>query len=90
MNVWIFIIPWIVVGIAVVFVAFWGGPGGARQAYLTRGSRFFQVTMLVIYLGIGIAVPAIILTSRTNAAGAKPTSTTPPRTSRTRSKPSGS
>jgi mono/diheme cytochrome c family protein len=70
MTVWIFLIPWILVGIGVVFVAFWGGPGRARQAYLTRGSRFFQISILVIYLGVGVAVPAIILASRTDAQGA--------------------
>jgi mono/diheme cytochrome c family protein len=70
MNVWIFLIGWIVVGLGVLFVAFWGGPSGARQAYLTRGSRVFQITILVIYLGAGIAVPAVILTSRTDARGA--------------------
>jgi mono/diheme cytochrome c family protein len=70
MTVWIFLIPWILVGIGVLFVGFSGGPGQARQAYLTRGSRFFQISILVIYLGIGIAVPAIILASRTDAQGA--------------------
>jgi mono/diheme cytochrome c family protein len=70
MNVWIFLVPWILVGLGVVFVAFSGGPGRARQAYLTRGSRAFQVTILIIYLGIGLAVPAIILSARTNAEGA--------------------
>ena len=70
MNVWIFLIPWILVGLGVVFVAFSGGPGRARQAYLTRGNRAFQITILVIYLGVGIAVPAIILTARTDAQGA--------------------
>src|SRR3954463_14279673 len=70
MNVWIFLVPWILVGLGVVFVGFSGGPGRARQAYLTRGSRVFQVTILVIYLGIGVAVPAIILSARSNAQGA--------------------
>jgi mono/diheme cytochrome c family protein len=70
MKVLVFLIPWLLVGIGVVFVGFSGGPGRARQAYLTRGSRAFQISILVIYIGIGIAVPAIILTSRTDAAGA--------------------
>jgi mono/diheme cytochrome c family protein len=70
MNVWIFLVPWILVGLGVVFVGFSGGPGRARQAYLTRGSRVFQVTILVIYLGIGVAVPAIILSARSDAQGA--------------------
>jgi mono/diheme cytochrome c family protein len=70
MSVLVFIIPWVLVGIGVIFVAFSGGPGRARQAYLTRASRAFQVTMIVIYLGLGVAVPALILTSRTKAEGA--------------------
>jgi len=70
MNVLWFLVPWILVGIGVLFVAFSGGPGQARQAYLTRGNRAFQITMLVIYLGIGITVPAIILANRGQAEGA--------------------
>ncbi|HEY2600752.1 MAG TPA: cytochrome c [Thermoleophilaceae bacterium] len=70
MTVWIFLIPWILVGVGVVFVAFSGGPGRARDAYLTRGNRAFQITILVIYLGLGIAVPAIILNARSDAQGA--------------------
>ena len=70
MQVWIFLIPWILIGIGVLFVGFWGGPGRARQAYLTRGSRFFKIAIIVIYLGVGIAVPAVILAARTDAQGA--------------------
>ena len=70
MTVWFFLVPWILVGIGVIFTAFWGGPSGARQAYLTRGSRFFQIAIIVIYLGIGLAVPAVILSARSDAEGA--------------------
>ena len=70
MTVWFFLVPWILVGIGVIFVAFHGGGAGARQAYLTRGSRFFQVSMIVIYLGVGVAVPAVILSARQDAQGA--------------------
>jgi mono/diheme cytochrome c family protein len=70
MLVVIFLVPWVLIGIGVLFIAFSGGPGEARHAYLTRGSVAFKITMLVIYLGIGIAVPAIILSSRENAEGA--------------------
>jgi mono/diheme cytochrome c family protein len=70
MNVWIFLVPWILVGLGVIFVGFSGGPGRARQAYLTRGNRAFQIAILVIYLGIGVAVPAIILSARSDAEGA--------------------
>jgi hypothetical protein len=30
------IVPFVVLGIGVVFVAFSGGPGAAREAYLSR------------------------------------------------------
>ena len=70
MYVLFFLIPWVLIGIAVLFVGFSGGPGRARQAYLTRASLVFKVSVLVVYLGIGLAVPAIILASRTEAEGA--------------------
>jgi mono/diheme cytochrome c family protein len=70
MKVLVFLIPWLLVGLGVLFVGFSGGPGRARQAYLTRANRSFQISMLVIYLGVGIAVPAVILTNRSNAEGA--------------------
>jgi mono/diheme cytochrome c family protein len=64
------IIPFLVVGIGVVFVAFSGGPGAAREAYLTRGRRTFPVLILVLYLGLGIAVPAAVIASRGESEGA--------------------
>jgi|SRR3954468_13526776 cytochrome c553 len=70
MFVVIFLVPWILIGIGVLFIAFSGGPGQARHAYLTRGSVVFRIAIVVIYLGVGIAVPAIILTNRDNAEGA--------------------
>jgi len=70
MYVLLFLIPWLLIGIGVLFIGFSGGPGQARHAYLTRASGFFKVAMVVIYAGIGIAVPAIILVSRQDAEGA--------------------
>jgi mono/diheme cytochrome c family protein len=64
------IIPFLVVGIGVAFVAFSGGPGAAREAYLTRGRRTFPVLILVLYLGLGIAVPAAVIASRGESEGA--------------------
>jgi mono/diheme cytochrome c family protein len=70
MYVLLFLIPWVLIGIGVLFIGFSGGPGEARHAYLTRGSAVFRITMLLVYLGIGVAVPTIILTSRDSAEGA--------------------
>ena len=55
------VIAFLVIGGGVAFVAFSGGPGRARQAYLTGGSRFFRIVLPLIYLGIGIAVPAVVI-----------------------------
>jgi mono/diheme cytochrome c family protein len=70
MTVLFFLIPWVLIGIGVLFIAFSGGPGQARHAYLTRGSISFKLTMLIVYLGVGVAVPAIILANRQDAEGA--------------------
>jgi mono/diheme cytochrome c family protein len=55
------VIAFLVLGAGIVFVAYSGGPGRAREAYLTGGRGFFRVVIPLIYLGIGIAVPAIVI-----------------------------
>jgi mono/diheme cytochrome c family protein len=69
MEVLIVIVPFLVLGIGVFFVAFSGGPGAAREAYLSGGRRSFPLAMLLIYLGLGIAVPAAVIASRGEAEG---------------------
>ena len=70
MEIALFLVPWLLIGIGVLFVSFSGGPGAARQAYLTRGSRAFRVVIPLLYLGLGIAVPAAVIASRDAATGA--------------------
>jgi mono/diheme cytochrome c family protein len=65
----IVIVPFVVLGLVVIFIAFWGGPSAAREAYLTRGGRFFTVSMIVLYLALGVAVPAAVIASRPEAEG---------------------
>ena len=67
--VWIFLVPWVVLGVAAVFVAFSGGPGRARSAYLTGGRRWFTVAMVLIYVGLGAVVPGLVIASQEEAAG---------------------
>jgi mono/diheme cytochrome c family protein len=69
MTVVAFVIGFIALGLAVGFVAFFGGPSGARQAYLTRGSRLFRIAIPILYVGLGIAVPAIVLADGKAGAG---------------------
>ena len=65
------LLPFVLLGVAVVFVASSGGPGKAREAYLTKGGRLFRVTVPILYLVLGVGVPAIVIASRGEAEGAK-------------------
>jgi mono/diheme cytochrome c family protein len=69
MEVLIVIGPFLVLGIIVLFVAFAGGGGAAREAYLTGGRRAFPIAILVIYVALGIAVPAAVIAARGEAEG---------------------
>ena len=64
-----FLLPFVLLGTIVVFVAFSGGPGAAREAYLSRGNRGFKILFPVLYIGLGLVVPALILAGREEAAG---------------------
>ena len=63
------VIAFVAIGIGVIFVAFSGGPGRAREAYLTGGRRLFRFIIPAIYVGIGIAVPVIVIADRDRAEG---------------------
>jgi mono/diheme cytochrome c family protein len=56
-----FVLLFLVLGVGVIFVAYTGGLGAARQAYLTRGGTFFKIAIPLIYVGLGIAIPAVII-----------------------------
>ena len=64
-----FLAVWVAIGIGVLFVAFSGGPGRARQAYLTGGNRGFRVAIPLLYLAFGAAIPALIIANREEAVG---------------------
>jgi mono/diheme cytochrome c family protein len=72
MEVVAFLAPFALLGIGVIFVAFSGGPGRAREAYLTKGGRFFRFSMALVYVGLGLAVPALIIAAREPAEGGTP------------------
>jgi cytochrome c553 len=63
------LLPFVLLGIAVLFIAFSGGPAAARQAYLSRGGRLFNVVIPLIYVGLGVGVPAAVIASRGEAEG---------------------
>src|SRR5919205_3939710 len=66
------IIFFLLLGAGVAFVAFSGGPGKAREAYLTSGRRFFRVVMPILYIGLGIAVPAVVIANGDQGEGGTP------------------
>ncbi len=69
MELLAFLIPFVLLGAIVVFVAFSGGPGKAREAYLTRGGTAFKLFVPVAFVVLGIAVPALVLVNRDEAEG---------------------
>ena len=71
MEIIAFLVPFLLFGGAVLFIAFSGGPGKAREAYLTRSNAAFKVGIPILYLVLGVAVPALILANRGEAAGGK-------------------
>ena len=69
MEVVLFLVPFVLLGVGIIFVAFSGGPGRAREAYLTKGGRFFRFSMVVLYFALGVAVPALVIADRGPAEG---------------------
>jgi cytochrome c5 len=61
----LFVVVWIVIGIVIVVVASRGGPRRARARMLASQSRTSRRTALVIfavlYVALGVAVPAVVL-----------------------------
>lgn len=64
-----FVLAFLAIGAGVLFIAFSGGPGKAREAYLTGGRRLFRFIIPAIYVGIGIAVPVLVIADREEASG---------------------
>jgi cytochrome c553 len=69
MEIVLFLLPFVVLGVGVLFVAFSGGPGRAREAYLTGGNRGFRVAIPLIYILLGVGVPVAVIVSRGEAEG---------------------
>ncbi len=69
MEVLAIVLPFVLLGAAVLYVAFSGGPSEARQAYLAQGNRAFRLAIPVVYVIGGVLVPALIVVNRGAAAG---------------------
>lgn len=64
--------PFVLLGLAVLYVAFSGGPGRAREAYLTRGGTAVKLIAPVIFIGFGVAIPAMVVAGSSESTGATP------------------
>ncbi len=64
MNALLFILTWVVVGLAVCYVAFFGGLGGAGQRLASRTqTRGFDMLMPLVYVLCGVVIPAWVIAS---------------------------
>lgn len=69
MEVLFILVPFVLLGAGVAFIAFSGGPAAAREAYLTRGGKLFTFAIVLSYLVLGVAVPAVVIANRGEAEG---------------------
>jgi cytochrome c553 len=67
---WLFIIvPFVVVGLLVIFYAFSGGGDAGRQAARSPRGRAFVWSMVALYVVLGLAIPALVIADRGEAEG---------------------
>ena len=73
MKVLIILIPFALLGIAVVAVAFRGGAAGVREAAARstgRGrSRGFRTVVILVYVVAGVVIPVVVIAGRGEAQG---------------------
>ena len=67
---WLFVIvPFVVVGLLVIFYAFSGGGDAARQAARSPRGKAFIWSMVVLYVILGLVVPGVVIANRGEAEG---------------------
>jgi mono/diheme cytochrome c family protein len=64
MTLLAFVLFWVILGAGLVFIGISGGPSGARQRLQSQsrgGRRFTYVLFAAAVLGLGFAVPALVI-----------------------------
>lgn len=70
MRVVAFLAPWVALGVAVIAVAFGGGPRRAREAYRSGGGvRGLRFGTPLLYVVLGVAIPLAIIAARSAGVG---------------------
>src|SRR3954465_13300262 len=65
----VFVLVFVTLGLTVLFLAFGGGPRGARERLHTQsrgGNRAVSIAVGLVALLIGVGVPALVIASNTN------------------------
>jgi mono/diheme cytochrome c family protein len=74
LGVWLFVALWLILGLGLFLVAIRGGLGGVReifQAQALGARKFYSLSFVVIYVGFGLVLPALLLTGNHNNASAQ-------------------
>jgi mono/diheme cytochrome c family protein len=69
-----FVIAFVVIGLTVVFLAFGGGPRGAREQLHTQsrgGNRAVSIIVSLFALLIGVGVPALVMAANSHTQSKK-------------------
>jgi mono/diheme cytochrome c family protein len=68
---WLYVlVPFALLGIGVMVLAFRsGGPSAAAPSKLARGGRGFRLLIVLLYVGLGIGIPAAVIAGRDEAKG---------------------
>ena len=69
MELVLFLAPWVLLGVGVLFIAFSGNPAKSRRRYFRRAPRAFKIAMPLLFVVGGIAAPAIVIVDRDKALG---------------------
>lgn len=67
--VWVFTVPWVLLGLGAVAFAVAGGRRRGRGAPPPGGGRLVKVLIPIVYVVLGLAVPAIAIVAQEEAVG---------------------
>ncbi len=67
--VWVFTVPWVLLGVGAVVFAVAGGRRRGRGAVPTGGGGAVKVLFPILYVVLGLAVPAIAIVAQEEAVG---------------------
>ena len=74
MAVLLFVLFWVILGVGLAYIALRGGAGGARESLHTQTPRARHIAaglFAIIYVGMGIVVPAVLLVGNHDKASAQ-------------------